>query len=188
MNALPNPTTESKNMSKSDYSKKIVKLLAKKPAISLSSLTEQLTNNDDPKALYAFARSIKGLKDTGLIVGHHSGQKEYARLTKEGKKKAISLKLDSETELLNPNWDGKWRIIILDIPEERKTERDGLRYLLKKAGFVCLKNSVWISIHPFEYMFMNIKRDLGLTTEIMIFVTDTIDPATEEAFIKNPLS
>jgi hypothetical protein len=29
---------------------------------------------------------------------------------------------------------------------------------------------------------MNIKKDLGLTTEIMIFVTDTLDEATEKAF------
>jgi hypothetical protein len=39
-------------------------------------------------------------------------------------------------------------------------------------------------MHPFEHMFMNIKKDLGLTTEIMIFVTDTLDPATEEEFVK----
>jgi len=70
----------------------------------------------------------------------------------------------------------------LDVSEDRKAEREGLRYLLKKAGFILLKNSVWISPYPFEHLFMNIKKDLGLTTEIMIFVTDTLDPETEAAF------
>ena len=59
--------------------------------------------------------------------------------------KAHSLKLDDDTAVLNPNWDGKWRIVMLDLPEDRKSDRDGLRYLLKKAGFILLKNSVWIS-------------------------------------------
>ncbi len=71
---------------------------------------------------------------------------------------------------------------MLDFPEDRKQERESLRYLLKKAGFVCLKNAVWISPQPFEHLFMNIKKDLGLTTEIMIFISDTIDPETEKAF------
>ncbi len=165
-------------------SDKIIKILADKPAISVSALTEQLTGGDSSKALYAFTRSLKGLRDTGLVEHHHSGQQAYARLTTEGKRKAHSLKLDADNTLLDPNWDGKWRIIMLDLSEDRKSDRDGLRYLLKKAGFVMLKNSVWISAHPFEHFFANIKKDLGLTTEIMIFVTDTLDTETEKEFLK----
>jgi len=40
---------------------------------------------------------------------------------------------------MNTSWDGFWRIILLDLPEDRKSERESLRYLLKKAAFVCLK-------------------------------------------------
>lgn len=165
-------------------SKKLLGLLSKKPAIAVPKLAGEMGADADKKSLYAFTRSLKGLKDAGLVEYHHSGQQEYARLTRDGRKKAHSAKLDSDTGLINPHWDGKWRVIILDVPEDHKTERDGLRYILKKAGFVAAKNSVWISMYPFEYMFMNIKKDLGLTTELMIFVTDTLDPATEEAFLK----
>jgi len=168
----------------SDFSKKIVKLLADKPAISISTLTEQLADATSPKAMYALTRSLKGLKDSGLVTAHDSGQQEYARLTLEGRKKAHSIKLDSDTAVLNPHWDGKWRIILLDLPENRKADRDGLRYLLKKAGFVCLKNSVWVSAQPFEHLFASIKKDLNLTTEIMIFVTDNLDVETEKAFFE----
>jgi DNA-binding transcriptional regulator PaaX len=171
--------------SKPEFSKKILKLLAEKPAISLSDLTEQAgANEGSQRSKTAITRSLKGLHEAGLIEHVSSGHSDYARLTKDGKKKAHSIKLDHENTLVNPNWDGKWRIIMLDLPESRKTDRESLRYLLKKAGFVCLKNAVWISPFPFEHLFMNIKKDLGLTTEIMIFVTDTIDPATEEEFLK----
>ena len=164
-----------------DFSKKILKVLSEKPAISLPEITEQLNPHDTaPKSSYAITRSLKGLREAGLIENISSGQQEYARLTKDGRKKAHSLKLEAGNSLLNPTWDGKWRIILLDLPESRKAERESLRYLLKKAGFVCLKNSAWVSPYPFEYMFMNIKKDLGLTTEIMILVTETLDEETKQ--------
>ncbi len=169
---------------KVDYSKKIIKLLADKPAVSIERIMESMSSPHSAKATRGAARSLKGLHDSGLIERHHSGQQAYARLTSDGRKKALSIKLDAKDTLVDPTWDGKWRIILLDLPEERKAEREGLRYLLKKAGFVCLKNSVWISMHPFEHFFASIKKDLGLTTEIMIFVTTTLDKNTEEEFLK----
>lgn len=81
-------------------------------------------------------------------------------------------------------WDGFWRIILLDLPEDRKPEREALRYLLKKAGFVALKNSVWVSPYPFEHLFTNIKKDLGLSTEIMIIVTQYLDEETKKELSK----
>ena len=81
-------------------------------------------------------------------------------------------------------WDGKWRIVILDIPESDKEKRNALRYILKKAGFALLKNSVYISPHPFEHMLENMKEDLELTNEISIIVTDYLDESSEEEFRK----
>ncbi len=167
---------------KQDYSKKILKILGKKPAISV----EELKNIDEcsPNTKYAITRSLKGLEEAGLIERIDSVKNSYARLTKEGKKKVHSLELDSDTTLVNNAWDGQWRIIILDLPENRKSEREALRYLLKKANFVCLKNTVWISPYPYEYLFTNIKKDLGLSNELMIIVTDKIDEETKISFLE----
>ncbi len=170
---------------KSNFSKKILKILSEKSAISLSELANKVNpQNTSKKPVYAVTRSLKGLKEAGLVENVSSGQNNYARLTKEGKKKANSLKLESDTTLLNPAWDGKWRIILLDLPESRKNERESLRYLLKKAGFVLLKNSAWISPYPFEHLFENIKKDLGLSTELMIVVTETIDEETSKVLFE----
>lgn len=159
--------------SKQDYSKKIIKILGENKAVKVSDLK-------DNEGKYAVTRSLKGLLNSGLIENVSSGQNDYARLTKEGKKKALSLKLENENALVNSKWDGFWRIVLLDLPEERKRERESLRYLLKKAGFVCLKNSVWITPYPFEHLFINIKKDLNLTTELIILVTSQIDEETEK--------
>jgi DNA-binding transcriptional regulator PaaX len=167
--------------SKKDYSNKILRILGAKSAISLTELVDKVNTEDCVKSpKYAITRSLKGLREAGLVEQMSSPQNEYARLTKEGKKKIHTLELDNETTLVNTTWDGLWRIILLDLPENRKSERESLRYLLKKAGFVCLKNSAWISPFPFEHLFANIKKDLGLTTEMMIIVTESIDEESKK--------
>jgi DNA-binding transcriptional regulator PaaX len=168
--------------SKKEYSNKILKILGDKKVISVPELNQKITSLGTPttKLTYAFNRSLKNLQDFGLVENLSSDQNEYARLTKEGRKKMHSLKLDSDTTLVNTSWDGFWRIILLDLPEDRKSERESLRYLLKKAGFVCLKNSAWISPFPFEHLFTNIKKDLGLSTEMMIIVTEFVDEETKK--------
>ena len=164
-----------------DYSRKILKILSGRKILSFYDIADGLLKKDDSevinntkKARYALNRSLKGLIDSGVVEHHFSGQNNYARLTDSGRKKITTLQLESETSLL-PNWDGKWRIILIDLPESRKNERDALRYLLKKAGFILLKNSAWVSPFPYEHLFMNIKKDLELTTEIMIITSSELD-------------
>jgi len=166
--------------SKSGYSKKILKILAEKPAITIESIKTQ----KDSKTSYGLSRALKNLVEGGYAEMHNSGREEYVKITKKGKNKVNSLLLDCEEALAPLTWDGLWRIVIISLDEERKNEREALRYLLKKANFVCVKNTVWISPYPYEHLFTNIKKDLGLTTELMIIVTDKLDPETSKAFLE----
>lgn len=173
--------------------KAILKTLSNKKAVSVSSIKKNIqdylynenknTNRKiNKKTSYAITRSIKNLLSDGLIESFKSEHNQYIRLTDEGKQKLNNICLESDSSLVSINWDGYWRLIILDLPEGRKNEREALRYLLKKAGFICVKNSVWISMYPFEHLFTNIKKDLNLSTEVMIIVTNKIDKETEKEF------
>ncbi len=166
--------------SKSNFSKKILKNLAQKPAILVDSMREE-----DVKKTNALKRTLKNLVENGLVDIHKSENQKYAKITNKGKNKLTLMNIGGEEALVPKTWDGSFRIILLDLPEERKQERESLRYLLKKAGFVCLKNSVWISPLPYEFLFQNIKKDLGLTTELMIIVTSNIDEETRKSFFEN---
>lgn len=167
----------------------ILKTLSNKKVIPLDSIKKDVTeailgeSETDNKTNYAISRSIKNLLGDGLVEAFNSDRNQYLRLTKEGKQKLNNIALECESSLVSTSWDGYWRIILLDIPEERKSEREALRYLLKKADFTCLKNSVWISMYPFEHLFTNIKNDLNLSTELIIIVTDKIDKETEKEFL-----
>ena len=174
---------------KPSIQKAIFKALSRKKAISLDSLKEGVekaikgTYASKNRPEYAISRSIKKMALDGLVECFQSENQPYFRLSNEGKKRFNFNTLDDDTTLVSNSWDGNWRIIILDLPEERKSEREALRYLLKKAGFICLKNSVWISMYPFEHLFTNIKKDLNLSTELIIIVTDKIDEETEKEFL-----
>ena len=145
---------------------------------------ESNTDDQDRKVdlKYIVARSIKNMAKAGDLTTHDTPNSSYARITPSGRHTLRSLRLSDNTHLMPAGWDGKWRMVILDVPESDKEKRNALRYILKKAKFVCLKNSVWISPYPFEHMFQNMKEDLGLSDELMIVVTDSLDDTSEAAF------
>jgi DNA-binding transcriptional regulator PaaX len=163
---------------KEQYSKKILKKLAQRPAILVEELKDSESKNT--KTSYALTRALKNLVEGGYAEIHKSERQNYAKITAHGKTRLNTMTLESVDALVPQTWDGFWRIILLDLPENRKSERESLRYLLKKAGFVCLKNSAWISPYPYEHLFTNIKKDLGLSTEMMIIVTHLVDEETKK--------
>ncbi len=170
---------------KPNIQKAILKILAEKPAMALGEITtpNPLLIKAGVKEKYALTRSVKNLIESGYAELLNSGHQDFIRLTQKGKFKLNALRLEGKEALVSTTWDGFWRILILDMPEDRKNEREALRYLLKKANFVCIKNTVWISPLPYENLFTNIKKDLGLTTELMIIITNKLDEETNLAFL-----
>lgn len=168
----------------------ILKVLSRKKAVSVDQLKNEAENSlvgdlkahykENVKPSYAISRTLKAMVDGGLAEILSAGQSDFVRITAVGRQKLYRDELSSTTMPISRTWDSKWRFIMLDLPEDRKNEREALRYLLKKAGFALLKNSVWVSPFPFEQFFTNIKKDLGLSAEMMIVTTDTIDPDTEK--------
>ena len=72
----------------------------------------------------------------------------WVTFRKEGKELLLKYKID-ELKIEKPKqWDGKWRVVIFGIPEEKRLARDVLRNKLKELGFYCLQKSVFV--HPFE--------------------------------------
>ena len=69
-------------------------------------------------------------------------------LSDDGRKRALTYKLD-EMEIPRPKqWDRKWRIILFDIPEDERKLRDALRRHFKVLGCHEFQKSVFV--HPFE--------------------------------------
>lgn len=69
-------------------------------------------------------------------------------LTEKGKLRAMQFKVNDMEIKRSKRWDGKWRIVVFDIPEKIRAARDALRIKLCKLGFYELQKSVFI--YPFE--------------------------------------
>lgn len=68
-------------------------------------------------------------------------------LSEKGKLRALNL---SFRRLLKrkDKWDGKWRMVAFDIPENCKKGRNALRYRLITAGFYELQESLFL--YPYD--------------------------------------
>lgn len=178
------------NPKKVNIQEKILSFLQGKKAVNKEILQNELGGDfssdfeASTKPKYAINRSLKTLSEAGFVEELETPNSSFVRITPEGRHKLRNLKLSSTTSLVSTQWDGYWRMVMLDLPESRKSERNSLRYILKKAGFVMLKNSVWVSPFPLEHLFMNIKKDMGLSKEITILVTQLIDPESEQELIQ----
>jgi len=65
-------------------------------------------------------------------------------LTEQGVKKALRYNIDAIFIEEPKKWDGKWRIVVFDIPEKMKKAREALRDKLRKLGFYQLQKSVFV--------------------------------------------
>lgn len=115
--------------------------------------------------------SLQRLIDQGLLVVSDGS----VRLTAKGES-ALSLLEASEFHIKTPRrWDGRWRVLIFDVPERKRQLRVRLTATLRSAGFVRLQDSVWV--HPFdcEDMFQLFKTELGIRSEVLYIIADTIE-------------
>lgn len=65
-------------------------------------------------------------------------------LAEKGKKLAYTFNIDKIKIKKSPNWDKKWRMVLFDIPEKRRREREALRMHLKKLGFHAYQKSAFV--------------------------------------------
>lgn len=69
-------------------------------------------------------------------------------LSEKGKKKILKYDLDKIQIKKPPKWDNLWRLMVFDIPEDKKQGRTALVAKLKELGFYPMQKSVYI--YPYE--------------------------------------
>ncbi|MBI2020223.1 hypothetical protein HYS94_02275 [Candidatus Daviesbacteria bacterium] len=124
---------------------------------------------DYPLKKSSLARTVKRLRENGLI-DFISDQELLIRLTDEGRDRALWEKVRSE----NTKWDGKWRLVIWDVPEKRRQARDLLRYKLKQLGFKQWQQSVWATKVNCTKLLRDFIRKVGIEDWVMVVESDNV--------------
>ena len=96
---------------------------------------------------HGFLRQLHRLEKQKLIERQSSnvGDRLY-RLTQAGQLCAVGGR--NPDACWNRIWDGRWRLVLFDLPESHRHKRNQLRRYLRSRGFGYLQNSVWITPDP----------------------------------------
>ncbi|NBD73638.1 hypothetical protein GVX82_01190 [Patescibacteria group bacterium] len=95
-------------------------------------------------------------------------------LSERGRRKLTHLVAHTRDERPS-TWDGKWRIVIFDVPESRKKLRDTLRHQLQAAGFRKIQDSVWAYPYRCEDIIALLKFELRLGRSLLYLIADTVE-------------
>jgi DNA-binding transcriptional regulator PaaX len=63
-------------------------------------------------------------------------------------------------------------IVMFDIPEDKKNEREWFRYHLKRFGYEMIQRSVWLGPSPLPVEFVSYLKSIGLSNNIKTFKVD----------------
>ena len=112
------------------------------------------------------------LKKQGCIKEISKNGKKFLLLTSKGQLELLMRKAGIEKE---KDWDGQWRILIFDIPEDCREKRNGLRRLLKRNNFVKLQASVFVSPYSLNREAISYLKQTGLINYIRLIRANEID-------------
>lgn len=130
-------------------------------------LSEERTGYDKKQ----ISNALGNLKRQKLIeIEKYKDDKIEVKLTNKGKSRVIEFSFDLLCIKKPAKWDGKWRIVIFDIPNKYKPSREALRNKIKELGLRQLQKSVWV--HPYdcedEILFVAEAFDVQRYIEIII--------------------
>lgn len=119
----------------------------------------------------SLAQALKRLREKGFVerVTEKDEGKIILRLTEAGREFLLLEKSDDEIE-----WDGKWRVVVFDIPEKQRTIRNILRSRLKMWGFSPWQQSVWASKKNITAKLRNLVKELDIEDWVLVIESDNV--------------
>ena len=97
----------------------------------------------------ALERAVNSLYKSQLVqVENNQDGTTTLILSKEGKRKVLQFNIN-KMEIKKPEkWDGKWRVVMFDIPEKIRRLRNSLRFHFQEIGLIELQKSVFVFPYP----------------------------------------
>lgn len=123
------------------------------------------------RGIKRFSKLIYYLKTKGYIKVKSLEGKQAILLTKNGVDKALkaSFKLDKRKRK-----DGKWLMLVFDIPKNHKKSRALLRSILHNLGYKMFQQSVWINPYDVLEKTQTLMQIYSLEKYVKIFLIEEI--------------
>ena len=126
----------------------LIVLAASNPYFGLN-LISGIKRQNNKKAWRKFSESLRYLNRRSYVkIINRSDAGITVKITRKGEELVKELDIDSMQLKKQDSWDGRWRIIIYDVPNKKSKNRLAFAEKLKTLGFVMIQKSVWA--YPFE--------------------------------------
>ena len=102
-------------------------------------------DNIDRKRIY---EAIRRLNRKRLVELMEKDSRLYIKITNNGKQLIKNFDYDNLQLPKSKKWDKKWRLVVFDIPNKKRRERQAFSMKLKEIGFYPLQESVFI--YPYD--------------------------------------
>lgn len=120
-------------------------------------------------------RTVNRLKQQKLVRVEERDGQQIVVLTQNGKRRILKYSLDELTIEKPKTWDGRWRLVIYDVPKNKKYLRDVFRGTLKNLGFYPLQESVWLYPYPCEPQVTFLREYYDVGSEVVYVVATTLE-------------
>jgi phenylacetic acid degradation operon negative regulatory protein len=146
---------------------------------SLIRLLEEFGHNAQ-----SIRAAISRMHKQGWVESRKEGNKSYYYLNERGQKR-IEEAAQRIFKLQSTEWDGKWRMLIYSIPEEKRNLRDELRKELVWSGFGSLTYSTYISPNPLEEQIYDMISRYNIEPYVDFFISSYDGPHSDQRLIKS---
>ncbi|WP_026575078.1 phenylacetic acid degradation operon negative regulatory protein PaaX [Bacillus sp. UNC438CL73TsuS30] len=145
---------------------------------SLIGLLKEFGHNEQAVRV-AVSRMLK----QGWIQSEKVENRSYYFLTKQGIDRIEEA--GNRIFKLHPSeWDGKWRVLMYTIPEEKRQIRDELRQELLWSGFGSFSNACWISPNNLEKEVKLLIEKYDISEYVDFFVSEYIGPRDNKTLVE----
>lgn len=145
---------------------------------SLIKLLEAFGHNEQ-----AVRAAVSRMSKQGWVKSERRGNKSFYSLTEQGivRMEEASRRIYKET---GPDWDGKWLILLYNIPEEKRHLRDKLREELIWSGFGPISNSCWITPNNLKKEINVLVKKYEIENYVTLFESEHIGMQSHTSLVK----
>ncbi|WP_458355457.1 phenylacetic acid degradation operon negative regulatory protein PaaX [Peribacillus frigoritolerans] len=145
---------------------------------SLIRLLKEFGHNEQGVRV-AVSRMVK----QGWIQSEKQGNKSYYFLTDRGVQRMDEAA--NRIYKMKPNeWDGKWRILMYTIPEDKRQLRDDLRKELLWSGFGSFSSGCWISPNDLEKQINRLIEKYNIDEYVDFFISEYKGPKENQSLVE----
>lgn len=120
-------------------------------------------------------RTLARLRKQKLVKIEEKDGYQVVTITQAGQQRILRYTLENLQIPKPKHWDGRWRVVIYDVPDAKKALRNVFRDTLRSLGFYRLQESVWLYPYPCEREVTFLREYYGVGANVLYLVCHRLE-------------